>query len=214
MKKTVQRKRGFTMIEMLVVIAAIVIISGLLFPMFKKVRESGQKIKCLNNLRQLGVALNLYMEDDAQGRFPGWPGGAVDIRELPGLLWPYLGQENISVWRSGELDVVECPSNNLTTDDGKRKYGDPDEAGCIDLVDYSINDNLWGQVAAAKVGNATIAVILYDYGVDNGVSMHLNGSNFLFVDGHAQWLKRDLWNKSWPNVDQYSGTKYDDWGII
>lgn len=208
MKKIFRNSRGLTMIEMLVVIAAIVIISGLLFPMFKKVRESGQKAKCLSNLRQLGVAISLYIQDDAQGRYPRGNGGCVDVRDLPGLLWRYIGQENESALWSGELYEFRCPSNRKTNNLGARTDGSGNQ------VDYSINCNLWGQASVAKLGNSSIAVVLYDNGVDDGENIHLDGANFLFADGHVQWITRSNFTNSWPNVDQYSGTKYDDWGII
>ncbi|NDK17082.1 MAG: prepilin-type N-terminal cleavage/methylation domain-containing protein, partial [Armatimonadetes bacterium] len=54
---------GFTLIELLIVIAIIAILAAMLFPVFARARETARKATCASNLRQIGMALELYVQD-------------------------------------------------------------------------------------------------------------------------------------------------------
>ena len=57
------RKRGFTLIELLVVIAIIAILAAILFPVFARARENARKSTCMSNLKQIGMATMMYVQD-------------------------------------------------------------------------------------------------------------------------------------------------------
>jgi prepilin-type N-terminal cleavage/methylation domain-containing protein/prepilin-type processing-associated H-X9-DG protein len=65
---TSERRKGFTLIELLVVIAIIGILAAMLFPVFARARESARKIQCLSNVKNIALAIQMYLTD--YDRFP------------------------------------------------------------------------------------------------------------------------------------------------
>jgi len=120
----IRRSRGFTLIELLVVIAIIAILAAILFPVFAAARENARKTQCISNLKQLGLAFNMYCGDN-KDRFPPWStDGTWNITQDD--LWyrkidPYLKQ-----MQGNKLQgVFVCPSSPKVKNDQslRRSYG-------------------------------------------------------------------------------------------
>ena len=62
-------KRGFTLVEILVVLAIVILLAGLLFPVLSSARDNARTTTCASNLRQIGQAMTLYLQDNGQ-RYP------------------------------------------------------------------------------------------------------------------------------------------------
>ncbi len=119
------KKSAFTLIELLVVISIIAILASIAMPVFNKAMEKGKATTCAANLRQLGIGLVAYLNDNEDQMFKKDSGGGAEI-----VSWPItLQSKYVTNWK-----VFRSPFD---------KRADRAEAPGIP-VSYGINDNLFG----------------------------------------------------------------------
>jgi len=102
------RRRGFTLIELLVVIAIIAVLISLLLPAVQSAREAARRAQCVNNMKQIGLALHNY--ESSQNVYP--PGGVADESLTggggrAGDIWGAVGGNNIASWRALVIPQME-----------------------------------------------------------------------------------------------------------
>jgi prepilin-type N-terminal cleavage/methylation domain-containing protein/prepilin-type processing-associated H-X9-DG protein len=218
---------AFTLIELLVVIGIIGVLVGVLLPAVQRVREAGNRAKCQNNLKQLGLAA--HMAHDANRKLPpalGWYPGTASGANGPAVfhLFPYIEQDNL--YKSSPRDA----SGNYASFDpnGQKTYAagvsvfvcpsDPGVGadGVVDLRDEMPQWPRWGAACyaanyAALGGNydtdgnpdrwqgiATIPTSFSD-GTSTTILFAEKYAVCVSASPHYSFRGGSLW--AWPNAD-------------
>lgn len=136
--------RGFTLIELLVVIAIIAILAAILFPVFAQARESGRKATCISNMKQIGMGLLMYAQDNNETL----PWAASNITTPDNFAWyqniePYIksGIRRDSTGAFTPTTFYTCPSYDNSA--VPMAPGDPPPpAKATPVRSYGVNSNL------------------------------------------------------------------------
>jgi len=192
-------RRGFTLVELLVVLAIITMLAALLFPVLAQAREQARRTTCLSQMRQIGQAHLLYVQDWDEC-FPNWMEAGPPRRGPFGarcywteFLQPYLR------------------SQRVLSDPGVQWSGTPEDG--VRLADYALltwgpggegtPDNPYFRWAGPPLTLATVTWPTDTISLADGfttteitwglVTRHRGGLSAGFLDGHVRWLtRRDL----------------------
>lgn len=164
-----RRSRGFTLVELPVVIGIIAILMGLLVPSLNTAREQARRTQCGAGLHNIGLAMNIYANENKR-RLP------VHLGNGNNWLWDIPFATRDAIIRAGATrDNLYCPSGDLQNDDALWHF--PDANG------WTVSGYFW---LTERQGG----------GFPGHRSNHLKrgnvgvGGNILFLDGHVEW--RDI----------------------
>ncbi len=128
--KNAQRTAGFTLIELLVVIAIISILAAILFPVFARARENARRTSCMSNLKQMGLAVMQYVQDNDE-YYPysyqtraslGSPWASIsstaDFTSSSTIYWPHFVFPYTK-----SMQIFYCPSGRSKGDGNYGHYG-------------------------------------------------------------------------------------------
>lgn len=203
--KSAHTQRAFTLIELLVVIAIIAILAAILFPVFAQAREKARSVSCLSNMKQIGTAAMMYIQDNDE-QYPyavtiDTAGNRVDWRIV---LLPYVKAGTTGNITTTDSTVIgglfSCPSANQA----RRIY-----AAHSAIIHYPTlaNNSFWPSVGLPALNRPSELLLVTEGGYDTNNNGSLEG------------MTEDFWwhgGAVWPPIflGPNSGAKFDGDGNV
>ena len=163
---------AFTLIELLVVIAIVAVLASMLLPVISKSREQGRATKCLSNLNQIGIALQIHVSDH-DNKMPVMYDRAVGAP-------PGTNVDKVLAHELGNTNVLRCPSDN------KRLY---ELTGSSYWWNFLLNGQDADRLNVFNVySNAHQIPVFSDKEAFHDSRGTNRGINYLYADGHIKNL--------------------------